>query len=124
MNPPLPLSNPVVGVTLRSILGAYVIFMARRFYANPTGYFRKSMRALPDLPWLAPVVRAMALFCLWGGCFIVATAFAVQVFGLHGDVLGLALALMAGLATWLLLPKRPVTDWEDDSSRGHPDGFS
>ena len=35
------LSNPIVALSLRAVLGGYVIFMARRFYADPTGYFRE-----------------------------------------------------------------------------------
>lgn len=112
----LLLSNPVLGVVLRAVLGVYVIYMARKFYADPTGYFRKTMRSMPDLPWLALMVRAMACFCLWGGCFIVATAFAVQIFGLHGDLLAIALVSIAAIATWLLLPnKRSEADLENGS---------
>jgi hypothetical protein len=116
MSPSLPLSNPILGVALRAILGAYVIYMSRKFYVDPTGYFRKSIRSMPDMPWLAPMVRAMACFCLWGGCFIVATAFAVQILGLHGDLLAIALVSVAAIATWLLLPKRSNLDLEDSSS--------
>ena len=29
------LSNPAVALSLRVVLGGYVIFMARRFYADP-----------------------------------------------------------------------------------------
>jgi len=100
------LSNPVVGVTLRVALGGYVIFMARRFYADPTGYFRKSLRGMVDLSWLAPIIRGLALFCLWGGCFIVATAVAVQILGQHGDLLAVALVALSALASWLLLPRQ------------------
>ena len=105
INPSQPLSNPVVAVALRTILGAYVIYMSRRFYADPTGYFRRAAAQIVDVPWLPGLIRALACFCLWGGCFIVATAFAVQVLGLHGDVLGLALIVIAAVATWFLLPK-------------------
>jgi hypothetical protein len=110
------LSNPAVAVSLRGVLGAYVIYMARKFYADPTGYFRKSSRGLLDLPWLGPIIRALACFCLWGGCFIVATAIAVQILGLHGDLLALALVTVSGIATWLLLPKRSGEGAEDQSS--------
>jgi hypothetical protein len=109
------LSNPAVAVGLRGILGVYVIYMAREFYADPTGYFRKSARGTVDLKWLGPIIRALACFCLWGGCFIVATAVAVQILGLHGDLLALALVTVAGIATWLLLPKQNVAETEDQS---------
>ena len=92
------IANPVVALSLRVALGGYVIYMARKFYADPTGYFRKSARQM--------VIRALACFCLWGGCFIVATAIAVQILDLHGEVLALALVTLAALATWLLLPKQ------------------
>ena len=65
---------------------------------------------------LAPIIRALACFCLWGGCFIVATAIAVQVLGLHGDLLALALVTVAAIATWLLLPKQSAAGSEDQSS--------
>jgi hypothetical protein len=89
--------------------------MSRKFYADPTGYFRKSLRHPIDVPWLAPAVRGMACFCLWGGCFIVATALAVQIFGLHGDLLGLALVAIAVVATWFLLPRLPEAESDDRS---------
>jgi len=107
------LSNPVVGVSLRVALGAYVIFMARRFYADPTGYFRKSLRGMVDLSWLAPIIRGLALFCLRGGCFIVGAAVAVQILGQHGDVLAIALVVLSAVAAWFLLPKQVRTDAED-----------
>jgi hypothetical protein len=106
MNPSPSLANPVVAMALRIAFGAYVIYMARRFYADPTGYFRKSARQLVDIPWLAPLIRGLACFCLWGGCFIVATAIAVQVLDLRGDVLALALVTVAAIAAWFLLPKQ------------------
>jgi len=109
------LFNPVVAVALRTALGGYVIFMARKFYADPTGYFRKSARGLPDVPWLPPLIRAMALFCLWGGCFIIATAVAVQILGLHGDLLAVALVMVAAATAWLLLPKQLTADAEGNS---------
>lgn len=108
MNASQALSNPVVSLVLRAVLGGYVIYMSRKFYADPTGYFRKSAKGMIDVPWLAPMIRSMACFCLWGGCFILATAFAVQVFGLHGDYLAVALVTIAAIAAWLLLPKQVV----------------
>jgi hypothetical protein len=109
------MSNPVVAVALRVALGTYVAWMARKFYADPTGYFRKSARNLVDLTWLEPIIRALACFCLWGGCFIVATAIAVQVLRLHGDLLALALVTIAAVATWFLLPRQRSADAEDRS---------
>lgn len=100
------LSNPVLGVVLRVVFGGYVICMARAFYADPTGYFRKSARRMLEYTWLTPVVRVAACFCLWGGCFIVATVVAVQILGLHGEVLAVALVVLAAIAAWLLLPRR------------------
>ena len=110
IDPEQILFNPAVAILLRSILGSYVIYMARKFYADPLGYFRKSARSLPDIPWLPRVVRGLAAFCLWGGCFIIATVIAVQFFGLHGDVLAFALISIAAIAAWLLLPKNLDAD--------------
>ena len=116
-----PLSNPVVALALRVVLGTYLIYMSRRFYADPTGYFRKTIRGTLDVQWLAPLVRGLSCFCLWGGCFIVATAIAVQVLGLHGDLLLLALVGIAGLATWFLLPKTLTPDRSNgEGHRGLP----
>jgi hypothetical protein len=115
-----PLSNPILFVAVRAVFGSYVIYMARRFYADPMGYFKKSARGMADYPWLEPVIRGLACFCLWGGCFIVATVVAVQIFGLHGDTLALALVMIAAIATWLLLPKHlshdaaDISDMQDD----------
>jgi uncharacterized membrane-anchored protein len=109
------LSNPVISLALRAAMGGYIIYMARRFYADPTGYFRKSARNLVDLRWLEPIVRGLACFCLWGGCFIIVTAIAVQILGLHGDVLALALVTVSAVAAWLLLPKQRAEDTDDRS---------
>jgi hypothetical protein len=50
-------------------------------------------------------VRALAAFCLWGGCFILATVIAVQFFHLHGDITAVALVTVAAGMARLLLPK-------------------
>jgi len=67
---------------------------------------RKSARDMVEVLWFAPLIRGLACFCLWGGCFIVATAIAVQILGLHGDVLALALITLAAIAAWFLLPEQ------------------
>ena len=115
IDPAKVLAHPLVAVAVRTILGGYVIYMARRFYADPTGYFRKSARHMVDLRWLEPIVRGLACFCLWGGCFIVATAIAVGVLGFHGDLLAVVLVTIAAVAAWLLLPRVRETDREDRS---------
>ena len=104
------LSNPVVSVALRVAFGGYIIYLARQFYADPTGYFRKSAPDLVDIRFIEPIIRSLACFCLWGGCFIVATALAVQIFGLHGDLLALALVTLAAIAAWFLLPSQSAQD--------------
>jgi hypothetical protein len=108
MNPAHLLANPVVSVVLRVAFGIYIVVMARSFYADPLGYFRRSLRSLPDVHWFPQFVRVCACFCLWGGCFIVATAITLQIFQFHGNALALALVLIlvSILATWLLLPNR------------------
>ena len=115
MNPAQIISNPIAAVGLRAALGGYVIYMARKFYADPLGYFRKTARGMLEFPWLGPIVRGLACFCLWGGCFIVATVVAVQIFGLHGDVLACVLIVFAAIATWLLLPAQQEQSSADDS---------
>jgi hypothetical protein len=115
MNAAQLLSNPIAAVGLRAVLGGYVIYMARKFYADPLGYFRKAARGMLEFQWLGPVVRGLACFCLWGGCFIVATVVAVQIFGLHGDVLACVLILFAAIATWFLLPEREDRSSTDES---------
>lgn len=106
MSEPLQtLTSPLVGAIVRAAFGAYVIYMSRRFYASPAGYFRRSAPDLPNLPWFRGVVRGLACFCLWGGCFIVATAIAVQILDIHSTELASALVLVAACATLFLLPR-------------------
>jgi hypothetical protein len=109
------LSNPVVAFALRAALGAYVIYMARGFYADPFGYFRKWMPGMTEHPWTRSTIRALAGFCVWGGCFIIETAIATQIFSLHGLPLAYALVTLAAIATWFLLPK-PSTPLADNDS--------
>jgi hypothetical protein len=101
-----PLSNPYVATALRIALGGCLIYMARDFYANPAASFHRSARWLAEYPWVLQLVRAMACFCLWGGCFILGTVVAVQFFGLHGYGLAVALVILSAIAAWFLLPKR------------------
>lgn len=108
IDPEQILSYPFAAVGLRVLLGGYIIYMARRFYADPLGYFRRSLRSLPDVPWFPLLVRVLAGFCLWGGCFIVAAAIAVQILKLHGDTLLAVLVFLTIFATWLLLPSGPA----------------
>jgi hypothetical protein len=114
IDPAQLLSNPVTSVALRAAFGGYVIYMARKFYADPTGYFRRSAAGMVDLRRLEPIIRGLACFCLWGGCFIVATAIAVQILGLHGEVLAMSLVTVAAVATWFLLPEQRA-DTDDRS---------
>jgi hypothetical protein len=110
------LSNPIVAFALRAALGAYVIYMARGFYADPMGYFRKWMPRVPEYPLAKRIIRSLAAFCVWGGCFILVTAIATQIFGLHGLALAFALVTVAAVATYFLLPKNITPIFEDDSS--------
>ena len=109
------LSNRIVAVALRAALGGYLIYMGREFYRDPLASFRKAARPLPHDPWVRHVIRGLACFCLWGGCFIIAAAIAVQVLDLHGYVLAVLLIAIATIVAWLLLPKRPAADKEDSS---------
>ena len=108
------LSNPIVAFALRAALGSYIVYMARGFYADPFGYFRRWMPRITESPGVRKLIRGLACFCIWGGCFIVATAVATQIFGLHGIALAYALVTLAAIATWLLLP-RTSTPLEEDS---------
>jgi hypothetical protein len=108
------LSNPVVAFALRAALGSYIVYMARGFYADPFGYFRKWMPRMTEPASVRKLIRALACFCVWGGCFIVAAAIATQIFGLHGLALAYALVTLAAAATWFLLPKAATPLAEDD----------
>jgi len=99
------LSNPVLAFSLRAALGLYVIYMARGFYADPLAYFRRWMPRMPEYGWMRAAIRSGACFCVWGGCFILATAIATQILGLRGLGLAFALILLAAIATYFLLPK-------------------
>jgi hypothetical protein len=99
------LSHPFAALAIRAILGGSLIWIGRAFYADPLASFRGSARPLPYDPWVRQTLRAMAGFCLWGGCFIFATAVTVQIFGLHGRGLAVALLAIATVATWILLPR-------------------
>ena len=101
-----PLSNPYVAMALRIALGGCLIYMARDFCANPAASFRSSARWVAEYPWVLQLVRGMACFCLWGGCFILGTVIAVQFFDLHGYGLAAALAALSAIAAWFLLPKQ------------------
>jgi len=109
------LSNPIVAFALRAALGLYVLYMARSFYADPFGYFRRWMPRMTEPPWARSTIRGLACFCIWGGCFIVETAIATQIFGLHGLTLAYVLVTLAAIATWFLLPRSSGTLSEDDS---------
>ncbi|MGO9777405.1 MAG: hypothetical protein ACLPM3_12540 [Terracidiphilus sp.] len=44
------LSHPLVAFALRAILGGYLIYMGRVYYADPLASFRGSARPLPFDP--------------------------------------------------------------------------
>lgn len=111
------LSNPIVAFSLRAALGLYVVYMARGFYADPLSYFRRWMPRMPELPWMRPAIRGAAVFCVWGGCFIVATAIATQIFRLYGWPLAFALILLAAIATYFLLPRPLPGRGEEESEQ-------
>jgi hypothetical protein len=94
-------------LALRVTLGGYLIYMGRVYYADPLASFRGSAKPLPFDPWVRQSLRAVAGFCLWGGCFILGAAIATRVFDLHGNLLAFALMVIASIATWLLLPSPP-----------------
>ena len=114
------LSNPIVAFLLRAALGAYVVYMARGFYADPFGYFRKWMPRMPEYEWMRRSIRGAACFCVWGGCFIIAAAVTAQILDLHGWALAFALVVLAAIATYFLLPKdaTPMTGEKSGSNSG------
>jgi hypothetical protein len=107
------LSNRIVATALRVGLGGYLIYMGRDFYVDPMASFRRTARPVPLDPWVKRVIRGLACFCLWGGCFIIGAAIAVQIFDLHGYALAIELMVIATIAAWLLLPKAPDASAED-----------
>jgi len=109
------LSHPIVALALRATLGGCLIYLGRVYYADPLASFRAAARPFPFDPWVRQTLRAMAGFCLWGGCFIVATTVAVQIFGLHGNALAVALVMLSAIGAWLLLPKDPDSRADDRS---------
>ena len=100
-----PLAHPILGAVLRVGLGAYIVYVARWFYADPVGYFRRTLRGFEEPARLSPVVRGLAAFCVWGGCFILATVVAVEVFHQHGELTAVAVIAVAAGMAWLLLPR-------------------
>jgi hypothetical protein len=110
------LSNPIVAFALRAALGSYIVYMARGFYADPFGYFRRWMPRMTESPSARKLIRGLAGFCIWGGCFIIATAIATQIFGLHGIALAYGLVTLAAIATWFLLPKMSAPLEEDSEN--------
>ena len=114
------LSNPIVAFLLRAALGAYVVYMARGFYADPFGYFRKWMPRMPEYEWMRRSIRGAACFCVWGGCFIIAAAVAAQILDLHGWALAFALVVLAAIATYFLLPNdaTPMAGEKSGSNSG------
>lgn len=118
LDPAALLSVPVVAFALRVALGSYVLLMARGFYADPFAYFRKWMPNMPEYEWMGQLIRGAACFCVWGGCFIVATAIVTQVFGLYGWPFAFLLVALAAIATYFLLPEKV---WPDSSNASEGD---
>lgn len=112
------LANPIVAFALRAALGLYVVWMARSFYADPLSYFRRWMPLLHELSWMRPVIRGLAIFCIWGGCFIVLAAVATLILNQHGIWVAIILVLLAAIAAYLLLPSPPREVSDGESGRG------
>lgn len=104
-------------MALRVVLGSYVIYMGRNLYTNPGSYFASSARWVLAYTWVRILLRSLACFCIWGGCFILATVVAVQIFNMHGNDLAVELAVFATIATWLLLPNNSTAGAKGKKSR-------
>jgi hypothetical protein len=115
LDPAALLSIPVVAFGLRVALGSYVLYMARGFYADPFAYFRKWMPDMPEYLWMGQLIRGAACFCVWGGCFIVATAIATQILGLYGWPVAFALIALGAIGTYFLLPRKVWPELPDAS---------
>jgi hypothetical protein len=113
------LANPIVDFTLRVALGLYVVWMARDFYRDPLSYFRRWMPRLHEMPWMRPLIRSAAVFCIWGGCFIVLAAVATLILNQHGVWVAVILVGLAAIAAYLLLPAPPRAVSGDDAHRDH-----
>src|ERR1700761_5589096 len=111
------LANPTIDFVLRTALGIYVVWMARDFYRDPLSYFRRWMPLLHELPWMRPAVRGAALFCIWGGCFIVLAAVATLILNQHGLGVAIVLVALAAIATYLMLPPPPTAVSGDESHK-------
>jgi len=114
------LSNPAVEFVLRAALGAYIIYAARSFYIDPLGYFRRWMPQMTEPLWMKLLIRFIAAFCVWGGCFILATAIATQILDQHGLLWAIALVLLAIIATWFLLPANSSITQDSESDPSNP----
>ena len=111
------LANPIVDFVLRAALGLYVVWMARDFYADPLSYFRRWMPLLHEMPWMRPLIRGAAIFCIWGGCFIVLAAVATLILNQHGFWVAIILVALAAIAAYLLLPSPPRAVSGDESRK-------
>jgi len=120
------LANPYFAFALRFALGAYIVFMARGFYADPLDYFRRWMPNLQThmqhLALASKAIRALACFCIWGGCFIIASAIAAQLLDLHGYGYALLIVLLAATATYFLLPPQNLPPSTETRPKIHHDG--
>ena len=69
------------------------------------GIFGGRRAALKRRRGFRPLYGRAAAFCLWGGCFILATVIAEQIFHFHGELTAAALVTVAAGMAWLLPPK-------------------
>jgi len=101
-------SSVALGIWLKIALATYLVWVSRKFYVDPMGYFQRLARTagteLPEMPAVRELVRWLACFCIWGGCFIIASAVTAQIFDLHGWTYAIVLVVLAVIATYLLLP--------------------
>ena len=117
-------ANPALGISLKIALAVYVVWVSRKFYADPLGYFRRLARnagtELPELPQVGQLIRWLACFCIWGGCFIIASAIIAQILDIHGWGYAILLVLLAAIAAYFLLP--PTGGMQSQSSEDRDAG--
>ncbi len=97
-------SSPLLASLVMGGAGAYVVILARKFYARPDEYIARWQRWLPQKPWSWGVVRGWALFCLWAGSLMIVTAATQLISVPHGVGPAFVASGIAVFCAYCLLP--------------------